>query len=116
MEDKYDLLQIVSRVWARFYTLPEHKNSKIEEYSIFIEIKNSNDECYLINAREEDFLWKGMLSGITWQVIMDEEELYKKRDLLGFVHVRFRDKPIKINNKILDPFPNYDFFWNYIIK
>lgn len=116
MEEKYDPLHIVSHVWAKFYTLPEHKNSKIEDYSIFIEIDNNKNECYLIKAREDTFLWKGPCAGTNWDAIKDEEELYKKRDILGAVHVRFRDKLIKIDNKVLDPFPNYIFFWSYITR
>ncbi len=116
MEDKYDPLHVVSHVWAKFYTVPEHKNSKIEEYSIFIEIKYSKNECYQIQAAKNGTLWKGTCAGTDWRSVEDEEELYKKRDFLGAVHVRFRNKLIKINNKVVDPFPNYNFFWSYITR
>jgi hypothetical protein len=116
MEEKYDPLHVVSHVWAKFYTLPEHKNSKIEDYSIFIEIKYSKNECYHIRASENGTLWKGTCAGTSWRSVKDEEELYKKREFLGAVHVRFRNKLIEINDKVVDPFPNYDFFWNYITR
>jgi hypothetical protein len=114
MEEKYDPLQLVSHVWGKFWAFPEHQDSQIEDYSIFIEIRYSKKEYYQIRATKNGTLWKGTDSGTTWRHVKDEEELYKKRDFLGAVHVRFRDKPIKINGKILDPFPNYIFFWNYI--
>lgn len=114
MGEKYDPLHIVSHVWRSFDTLPEHENSKIEDYSIYIEIEKSKNECYLVKAGEDAFLWKGVYGETTWEAIKDEEELYKKRDLLGSVHIRFKEKPIEINERLLDPFPDYDFFWSYI--
>jgi len=114
MEEKYDPLQVVSHVWGKFWALPEHQDSQIEDYSIFIEIKYSKNECYQIRATKNGTLWKGTCAGTDWRSIKDEEELYKKRDFLGAVHVRFRNKLIKINDKVVDPFPNYIFFWNYI--
>jgi hypothetical protein len=116
MEEKYDPLQIVSHVWGKFWALPGHRDSQIEDYSIFIEIRYSKNECYQIRATKNGTLWKGTEPGTTWKAVKDEEELYKKRDFLGAVHVRFRDRPIKMNNKIIDPFPNYTFFWNYITR
>lgn len=116
MEEKYDPLQVVSHVWGKFWTLPDHQNSKIEDYSVFIEIRQSEKECYQIRASKNGTLWMGTCAGTAWRYIKDEEELYKKRDFLGAVHVRFKDKPIEINNKLLEPFPNYIFFWNYITR
>jgi hypothetical protein len=114
LEEKYDPLQIVSRVWSKFRALPDHRDSKIEDYAIFIEIKNSQKEYYQIRAAKNGFLWRGTESGQTWRSVEDEEELFRARDSLGAVLVRFRERPIKIKGKILDPFPNYTFFWNYI--
>jgi hypothetical protein len=116
MEEKYDPLQVVSHIWGKFWPLPEHQNSQVEDYSISIEIRYSKNECYQIRATKNGTLWKGECSGTSWRAIKDEEELYKKRDFLGAVHVRFRGKLIKIDNKVLDPFPNYIFFWNYITR
>ncbi len=116
MNEKYDPIHLAGYVWARFYALPEHKNCIIEDYSIFIDIDNGKKECYLVKAGEETFLWKGVHGGETWEAIRDEEELYKKRDLLGSVHIRFKDKPLEIDNRLLEPFPNYIFFWNYITR
>ena len=116
MEERYDPFHIVSRVWSKFHALPEHREAKIEEYSIFVEIKYSKEECYLIKAGDDNFLWRGVCSGTTWRTIKDFEELYDKRDFLGAVTIRFRNNPIKIENKILEPFPNYNLFWNYITR
>ena len=116
MEEKYDPFHIVGHVWSKFRTLPEHREAKIEEYSIFIEIKYSKNECYLIRAGETNFLWRGAYLGTTWKPVNDPEELYKNRDLLRAVHVTFKGEPININNKILEPFPNCELFWNYITR
>ena len=93
---------------------PEHQNSQIEDYSIFIEFKRRKKEGFLIRFGNDAFLWSGAVSGSRWMVIQEPEKLYEKRNSLGKVHVRFRGKKIKINKKSLDPFPNYRVFWNYI--
>ena len=116
MEEKYNPLQIASHVWGKFWALPEHNPSKIEDYSIFIQIKQTENEFYLIRVTKSGFLWKGFKSGTSWRLIQDEEELFRNKDLLGAVHVMFRDMPVIINNKELEPFPNYNFFWNYIAE
>jgi hypothetical protein len=116
MEEKYSPLHIVNHVWGKFFALPEQRECKIEEYSVFIEIKYSKKECFLIKAGKDGFLWRGICSGTSWRAIKDAGELYDKRDFLGSVSIRFRNNPIKIENKILDSFPNYDLFWHYISK
>lgn len=62
MEEKYDPFHIVSHVWSKFHALPGHREARIEEYSIFIEIMYSKNECFLIRAGETSFLWKGVHS------------------------------------------------------
>ena len=116
MEEKYDPLQAASHVWSKFWPLPEHRNSKIEDYTIFIQIKQSENECYLIRPSKSGYLWKGSASGTQWRLISDEEELYKNRDLLGVVYVKFRNNLVMINAKELEPFPNFNLFWNYITR
>ena len=51
-----------------------------------------------------------MCSGTSWRVIKDHEELSKNKDLLGYVNIRFRNEPIKIDGKILKHFQEYDSF------
>ena len=116
MEEKYDPFHIVSHVWAKFHSLPEHRDAQIEDYSIFIENKSAEKECYIIKAGEDTFLWKRDHPEATWSVVTDPEEFYDKRDSLGAVTVGFQDEPINIGNKTLEPFPNFDFFWNYITR
>ena len=116
MEEKYSPLQVASRVWGKFWAFPEHNPSRIEDYSVYIQIKQSGNEFYMIRVTKSGFLWKGFKSGTSWRLIQDEEELFKNKDILGAVHVRFRELPIMINDKELEPFPNYNFFWNYISK
>ena len=114
MEDKYSPLHVASHIWIKFWGLPGHQSTSVEDYSVFIEIKQTENECYLIKPSKHGYLWKGTLTGTKWKLITDFEELYKKKDLLKSVRVRFKEEPVKINDKILEPFPNYDFFWNYI--
>jgi len=116
MQDKYNPLHVASHVWGKFFTLSGHQNSSVEDYSVCIEIKGSENECYLINPTATGYLWKGTCSRDIWRVVEDTEELYKKRDLLGAVHIRFRDEPIKIEDKVLEPFPNYALFWDYLTR
>lgn len=116
MEEKYNPLYVASHIWSKFWGLSGHQNSAIEDYSIFIEIKQSENECFLIKPSKHGYLWKGTLFGTKWKLITEIEELNNNKDLLSAVHVRFRGELIKMNNKILEPFPNYDLFWNYITK
>jgi hypothetical protein len=116
MEDKYSPLHVVSHVWGKFWAFPEHQNSAIEDYSIFIEDKHSENDCFQIRVTKNGCLWKGIRLGTAWRAIKDEEELYKNREFLGAVHITFRNDPIKMNDKVLEPFPNYDFFWSYITR
>ncbi len=118
MEEKYDPLLIISHVFGKLFALSGHQKSSINNYSIFIEIKESKNECYQIKIRKniDDILCKGQCSGTSWRVIKNHEVLSKNKDFLGTVHIRFRNRQIKINNRILEPFPDYDSFWNYITK
>jgi hypothetical protein len=116
MEEKYDPFHIVSHVWAKFHGLPGHRDAKIEDYSIFIENKSKEKECYIIKAGEEYFLWKKEHPGATWSAVTNPEEFYDRRDSLGTVTIGFKDEPIKINDKTVEPFPNYGLFWHYITK
>lgn len=116
MQDKFNPLQAYSCVFSKFWMFPEHQDSQIADYSIFIEIKQSENECYLIKPSKIGYLWKGILFGTKWKLITNFEELYENKDLLGAVHIKFRNDPIKIDNMPLEPFPNYDLFWNYITK
>jgi hypothetical protein len=114
MEEKFNPLHAASCVFAKFWMLPDHQGGELADYSIFIEIKQSENMCYLIRPTKSGYLWKGILSGTKWKLITNFEELNENKDLLGAVHIKFRDKPIEINNNPLEPFPNYGLFWNYI--
>lgn len=116
MEDKYNPLHVASHVWGKFWAFPEHQNSSIEDYSIFIEIKQTESECYLIRPSKNGYLWRGSLSGTRWTLITELEELNENKELLSAVHIKFREEPVKIKDKILEPFPNYDLFWYYITR
>jgi hypothetical protein len=116
MEEKYSPLHVVSQVWGKFWWIPEHQGSRVEDYSIFIGDKQDENECYLIRASKSGCLWKGIRFGKSWMSINDEEELYRKREFLGEVHIKFRNNPIKMSDKVLEPFPNYNLFWSYITR
>ena len=116
MEDKYNPLHILSLVWTKFWRFPGYQNSAIEDYSIFIEIKQNENECFLISVSKYGYLWKGSLFGNKWKLITDFKEFYEKKDLLKTVHLRFKDEPICIKNEILEPFTDYDLFLEYITR
>lgn len=113
-EDRYNPVFVISNVWGKFQAFPTHRNSRIEDFTVFIEIKSGRKKGYLIEFGDAVFLWRGTRPKTGWMVIEDPEELHKKRHLLGKVHVRFKGRRIKIGNKPLDPFPDYEAFWNYI--
>jgi L-rhamnose mutarotase len=116
VEDQYNPVYVISNVWGKFRALLEHQNSQVEDYSIFIETKQSENEGYLIKYGNDAFLWRGTISGTRWRVIQEPEELYENRNFLGKVHIKFKGKKIKMGNESLGPFPSYNMFWNYIKK
>lgn len=113
-EDLYNPVFVISNVWGKFQALRGQRNSKIEDFTVFVEFKRSRKKGYLIEFGDDIFLWRGTISKTGWIVIEDPEELYRKRHSLGKVHVRFKGRKIRIGNKPLGPFPDYETFWNYI--
>ncbi len=113
-EDPYNPVYVISNVWGKFQALPAHRNSRIEDYAVFIEVRRSRNRGYLIEFGNDVFLWRGTPSKTGWTLIEEPETLYRKRYSLGKVHVRFKGKKIKIGNRSLPPFPDYGTFWDYI--
>jgi len=118
MEDKYNPFMILRHTWGKFFGIPEYKDGSVEDYSIFIEIKESNLECYQLKAIKNKTicLYRGYCKGSSWREIKDNETLFNDKESLGIVYIRFKDLPIKIENKVLESFSNYDSFWQYISK
>jgi hypothetical protein len=116
MGDKYSPLHLASYVWSKFWGLYGHQDATVEDYSIYIEIKQTENECYLIKPAKTGYLWRGTLFGTEWKPIFKLEELNTNKDLLSTVHIRFKEEPVKIKDKILEPFPNYNLFWSYITR
>ena len=58
----------------------------------------------------------GFCEGKIWTEVQVQDALFDKKELLGNVHIRFKNMPIKIENGIIGPFQSYDDFWEYISK
>jgi len=113
-EDLYNPVYMISNVWGKFQALPAYRNSRIEDYAVFIEIRRSRNRGYLIEFGDDVFLWRRKPSRTGWTLIEEPEALYRERHSLGKVHVRFKGKKIKIGKRSLAPFPDYETFWDYI--
>ena len=118
MEDKYRPTEILRLVWNKFFSVTEHQSDAIFDYSIFIEVKNNDSLCYQVTAIKNKpvGLYKGHLKSSSWREIKDHGTLFQYKKFLGRVHVRFKDRPIKIDGEFIKPFPNYDVFWKFINK
>jgi hypothetical protein len=116
MENKYDPTEMLRNVWGKFFSEAEQQNSTIYDYSIFIEVKNNGHLCYQVTAIKNKpvGLYKGHLKSSSWRELKDHGMLSKDKKFLGRVHVRFKDRPIKIGGEFIKPFPNYDTFWKFI--
>ncbi len=112
--DRYNPVYVISNVWGKFHAIPDYRKSQLEDYAVFLEIKQNRKKGYLIKFTIEAFLWTGSMSQNTWKVIEEPEELYCKRDSIGKVHIRFKGEEVKIHNRVLAPFPSYGVFWDYI--
>jgi len=109
MEDKYNPIEILGKVWNKFKFLHGYENSKMHEYDVFIEIKGSKDECYYICTEENKFpkLIKGPCKGSVGTEIKDlKNTLLNNKNLLGKTYIRFRSKIIE------PPYSSYEEFWN----
>lgn len=118
MENKYNPTNIIWHIWNKFSSDTEHQNSSIYDYSIFIEVKNNDNLCYQLTAIENRLvgLYKGHHKGSGWKEIKDHGRLFQDKKYLGRVHVRLKDRPIKIGDEFIKPFPNYDAFWKFISR
>jgi hypothetical protein len=109
MEEKYDPEKIHLFTYGNFLLQAKYKDHKAYEYEIFIEIKESKNECYLVRAENQriGFLWKGFCNGNSWTEIRDKLYLSENKDKLGKVYVRF-------GNKIIKEYQDYEEFWEKI--
>lgn len=115
MEKKYDPNNILVGIWAESLFKDE-----VHNYEIFIEIKESNNQCYRIIAEEKKSaqLLEGACSGSNWRK-RKREILFENKDLLGKVYVwhkrkeEINGKPKLIYRKIKS-FESYNEFWNKI--
>ena len=116
MENKYNPTEILRHAWGKFFSVDDHLNSTIYECSIFIEVNNNDNLCYQVTAIKNRpvGLYKGNYKGSGWEEIKDHGVLFQIKKFLGRVHVRFKDRPIKIGDEFIKPFPNYDTFWKFI--
>lgn len=98
MENKYHPTEMLRNVWGKFFSETEQQNRTIYDYSIFIEVKNNDSLCYQVTAIENKpvGLYKGHLKSSSWREIKDHGMLFIDKKFLGRVHVRFKDRPIKI--------------------
>jgi len=112
MEEKYDPKEMLRLVWSKFSTTIR---GSIDDYSVCIEIKNSNNECYFICSRPNNpiKLLRGKCKTMHG-LEQNFEILFNDKDFLGRIHLRFRNKPINIKGKPVGPFQTYDVFWEYI--
>lgn len=115
MKEKYDPKMILSHMCGKFFGIKGHENVTINDYSIFIEIKNLENQCYRIGSTNNcPALHIGYCRSTSWTEIRDHEILFKNKDQLGRVHIRFKNKPIKINGQSIESFEAYDSFWDFI--
>lgn len=95
MEGNYDPKRILMNTFQRFSAMDEYRGSEIHDYQIYIEIKGSEDDRYIIGGYKKDcFLLKYSLRRSS-STITAPKNLYRDRDKLGKVEIKFKKKNMK---------------------
>jgi hypothetical protein len=107
MEEKYSPDHIITKTWRRFFMLNDYKGSEAHDFKVYIEIKESSGERYIIGGPENNvFVLKFTLKS-TETTITSPKNLFNDKDLLGKVDVEFKGRQVK-------SYQNYDEFWQHI--
>lgn len=107
IEEKYDPDIIIMKTWKQFSVFDEYKGSEAHDFQVYIEIQPREDDMYVIGGyRSNCFLLKYSIRNSS-STITAPQNLFKDKDLLGKVSVRFKKKEIK-------NYQSYDEFWEDI--
>jgi hypothetical protein len=107
MIEKYNPDHIIMNTWGRFSGLDEYKDSEAHDFKVYIEIKESDKEMYVMGGYKNNFFLLKDTLRTSKTTITSPKNLFKDKDLLGRVHVEFRKKQIK-------SYQSYDEFWEDI--
>lgn len=107
MEEKYSPIRILRNTWRRFSKLNEYKESEAHDFQVYIEIKQSKDDMYIIGGYKSDcFLLKYSLRRSS-STITAQKNLCRDKDKLGKVNIKYKKKEIQ-------DYQDYDEFWDDI--
>lgn len=107
MEEKYNPNHVLKNTLERFTGLDEYKGSEVHDFQIYIEIKDSETDKYIIGGYKSDcFLLKYSLRRSS-STITAPKNLFRDKDKLGKVDIKFKKEMIK-------SYQNYDEFWDDI--
>ena len=107
VEEKYSPDCIIRNTWRRFSMLPEYKGSEAHDFQVYIEIKESHKDMYIIGGHKNNFFLLKFKLKSSATTIMSPKNLFKDKDLLGKAYVEFKKKQIRC-------YQNYDEFWEDI--
>jgi hypothetical protein len=107
IEEKYNPETVIMNTWRRFSNLEEYKGSEAHNFQVYIEIQPREDDMYIIGGYKSDcFLLKYSIRHSS-STITAPQNLFKDKDFLGKVSMRFKEKEIK-------NYQSYDEFWEDI--
>ncbi len=107
MEDKYNPTLVLKNTLKRFSELDKYKGSEVHNFQIYIEIKDSEADKYIIGGYKSDcFLLKYSLRRSS-STITAPKNLFRDKDKLGKVDIKFKKEMIK-------SYQSYDEFWDDI--
>jgi len=107
MEGKYDPARILRNTWQRFSKQDECKESEAQDFQVYIEIKQSKKDMYIIGGYKSDcFLLKYSLRRSS-STITAPKNLFRDKDKLGEVQILYKKKEIQ-------HYQDYDEFWDDI--
>lgn len=107
MEEKYDPDRIIKKTWRRFSVLDEYRGSEVHDFQVYIEVQQRGDDKYVIGGYKDNcFLLKYSMKRSS-STITSPQNLFKDRDLLGSVSIKFKRKEMR-------NYPSYDEFWEDI--
>jgi hypothetical protein len=107
MEKKYNPIEIHAQAWRQVFIPGE--NLQPHEVSVIIEVKSKHPYRIFQKSKDDPIQW-GQLSRLVTrhiqdaEAIYDDEAIYKDRDLLGKVTVKYRKEE--------KPWSSFEEFWN----
>lgn len=114
LEDKYNLEKILAGTHEIFLFQPGYEDAQIHEFKVYIHIKGTQNDWYIIQADQSGpaRLWKESTTDIKRDIL--EGGLIEDSLILSQNRTALEEVCIKFRGKIIKRYSGYDEFWEDI--